>query len=187
MGITLFFLILHLTNPPTIIPAIAKIGPITVGWTTMEECERLMGKGAESLGGHAHGARTWRLRNTKRVVYADGFDLGPGGLVLNMLMIEKGNSAPEGPGVPEPYVPFSKKPQDWFKFAGKVTIGMDKARVLKLLKSAVPKPMINGDNLVWHQTGYAKRHTSDERPYTDWTTTLEFQKNKLIGIRLELD
>ena len=58
----------------TIIPPIAEIGGIRIGYSTSDETDRRFGPGLETIGGHPNSGRIWRVKGTPWTLQTDAFE-----------------------------------------------------------------------------------------------------------------
>jgi hypothetical protein len=181
-------------SSPTVIPATARVGNVQVGVTTMEELERLFGKGREIVGGHPRGGREWRSKQTGWYIYADGFNYKDGniekGRMLESFEIrvhrewvvsEVGDSDDDDFKIHWASV---KKRQ--LTILGGITPGMKRATVIALLvKSGVQITKTN-NVITWKEKGHAHIYDAtqghDELTYTTWEGRLTFRHNHLEDI-----
>ena len=182
------------SSSPTLIPATARVGKVQVGVTTMEELERLFGKGREFTGGHPRGGREWRSEPTGWYIYADGFEYKEANAKERMVESFEISVHRQEVGVSDDddlkiHRTSVKKGQ--LTILGGITPGMDRATVIALLaKSGVQTTQTN--NLItWKETGHARVRGATpnygELTYTTWKGTLTFRRNHLEDIYIECE
>jgi len=107
------------TEPKTSIPKIANIAGIKVGYSSMQELEKNLGKGKVTIGGHPNGARLWRVKGTSWVIFADAFCYSERGSVVDHLDI---TVDPGWSGHDLPHARLTPKALAW---AGGVSLGIN--------------------------------------------------------------
>ncbi len=160
-------------RPRLVVPPIARIGGAVVGVTTMEKLEKRFGKGRMLVGGHAHGARAWRDEKNGWCLFADGFYYEPGGRVLDQLVLSSSVDFKEPSKVSVVHLD-----REALAFMGYILLGMSREGVCKALNGRVH---VRGNDVVLTARGYAPLGRKHE-PYTTWTATLSFQKDRLTEI-----
>ncbi len=170
-------------DPPTHIPAIARIAGIRVGYDTIEEMEQRLGAGMAYTGGHPQGAREWRIWGTHWYVDADAFDYNGRGTVLDYAIISE---SPVGLGSPPrfPRCPTTRRTRRKLGWLGVVSPGFSRAQVLHAIQGRLPVPKRQGDKWTWTARGF-ERLTSSQEPYVTWKATLVFRKGHLTKIVVE--
>jgi hypothetical protein len=163
-------------GPGTLIPKVASIAGIKVGYSSMDELERQLGQGKTVVGGHPNGARIWRVKGTSWVIYADAFEYSQRGAVVDSFDINV-NPKP-GPGVP--YTRMSRKGFAWL---GKISLGMDEARLLEILKQKACVVTKVAEGWQVNAKGYSPLTSDTFHPFQEWTVQLIIKKKALIGMQ----
>jgi hypothetical protein len=185
----------HKINSPTVIPATARVGNVQIGVTTMEELERMFGKGRECIGGHPRGGREWRLKQTGWYIYADGFNYnGKERMLENFEISVHSQGAVSEVGVPDD--DDSKTPQTSVKkrqltILGGITPRMNRATVIALLAKSGVQTTATNNVITWKEKGhahiYGTTQNHDELTYTAWSGRLTFLHNHLEDIDIQCE
>lgn len=165
--------------PRTHIPAIAHIGGIVVGKTTIKEMEHRFGSGTAVVGGHPNGAREWISRQMGWWVYADGFDYNDSGRLAYSFEVAARPDDKE--------IPIHSIPRYQMLFLNRIGIGAPRARVESSLWARhIPITAVTEDELTCEQHGYAPdgRHGSG---YATWTATLTMENGRVTDIRIDCE
>jgi hypothetical protein len=160
------------------IPKIARIAGFQVGYDTIEKMESWLGEGYAYTGGHAQGAREWRSRQTGWFVNADGFNYSRRGRVLDDVSISR-DGVMASKRVPRTAISRGK-----LRYLGAVELGMTRSRVIAALKSVLPPPIQQGDELRWTQKGYVKLNNNQYDDVHEWSVKLMFEKDRLVRITM---
>jgi hypothetical protein len=164
----------------TSLPAFAGICGIRVGLDTFPTLEGKLGRGLPCIGGHSHGGRLWHARSADCELYADGFYYRDGGArVVDTLSLTAGPS--------DPKIPPARLPQAQARFMGAVALGMTKPETLRLLKSKLPPPKINGEEWSWDGNGFVRVNRLNDCIIESWHAKLTFKQGKLDEILVDCD
>jgi hypothetical protein len=161
----------------TLIPKIADIVGIKVGYSSMQELEGRLGKGKIAVGGHPNGARVWRVKGTSWVIYADAFEYSQRGAVLDRFDI---NVAPK----PGPDVPYARLNKNDFAWLGKISVGMDEDKLLEVLKEKSCEATKVADGWQVKAKGRSALTSDTLYPFQEWTVQLRIKDKSLIGMEL---
>jgi hypothetical protein len=178
-------------QPKTSIPRIANIAGIKVGYSSMAELERRLGKGRVTIGGHSNGARVWRVKETSWVIYADAFEYSERGAVVDRLQITAdGNPDEYLPDItvdPSPgrRVPYARLTQRELAWAGGISLGIDEDKLLKLLKHKSWTPVKLPDGWRIEARGQSRLTSDLLYPYQQWWVTFTIKGNSLVAISLD--
>lgn len=169
-------------KPKTVIPKIAQILGVRVGFNGQKALERVFGQDERWVGGHPNGQEGWRTKKPKGWIRCDGFSFCKEGEVIEDLEWSATTTDPEASGLP--YVHRMPKNSGWM---GVVDLQMTESQVLKAIGKRLPPPSKNKDGDVW--TWAAKGYHVPSTPqlmdaYTLWTASLVFEKGKLVSIRI---
>jgi hypothetical protein len=161
----------------TLIPKIADIAGIKVGYSSMEELEGQLGKGKIAIGGHPNGARVWRVKGTPWVIYADAFEYSQRGAVVDSFDI---NVDPK-PGLDVPYARLNKNDFAWL---GKISVGMDEGKLLDILKEKSCATTKVADGWQVKAKGSSPLTSNPISPFQEWTAKFIIKERSLIGMQL---
>lgn len=185
----------HRISSPTVIPATARVGNVQIGVTTMEELERMFGKGRECIGGHPRGGREWRSKQTGWYIYADGFNYNDKGRMLEDFEISVHSQGPVSEvGVPDD--DDSKTPQASVKkwqltILGGIMPRMNRATVIALLAKSGVQTTAKNNVITWKEKGhshiYGATQNHDGLTYTTWNGRLTFWHNHLEDIDIQCE
>ena len=169
------------------IPTIAKIADVRVGYDTMENLEHKLGPALVCTGGHAHGGREWRSRQTGWWVDADGFYYNDHGRrVIDSLTISvppENLSAWKHHDLP----PETDLPRRKLFFMDSVSLGMSRADVLQQLCGKLSPPQTAKNILFWKVKGDLRFNSINHYRITAWTAKLTFNHDRLVSIKLEAE
>jgi len=183
-------------SSPTVIPATARVGNVQVGVTTMEELERLFGKGRPFTGGHPRGGREWRSKQTGWYIYADGFNYKDDNLakgrMLESFEISVHRQEAGGPDDDDFKIHRTSVKKRQLTILGGITPGMKRATVIALLAKSGVQTTETNNVITWKEKGHAHIYDainkySDELTYTTWKGTLTFEQNHLADIDIECE
>jgi hypothetical protein len=164
-------------GPSTVIPEIANIAGIKVGYSSMDELEGQLGKGKVTTGGHSNGARLWRVKGTSWVIYADAFEYSEGGAVVDRFDI----TVDPKPGRHVPYARWTRKELAW---AGGISLGMDEDNLLKLLKQKSWTPVKLADGWLVEAQGHSPLTSDPLYGFNHWEARFTMKGKSLVQIRL---
>jgi hypothetical protein len=161
----------------TFIPNIATVAGIQVGFSSMDELERQLGKGKVSIGGHPNGARLWRVKGTPWVIDADAFDYSERGAVVDSF----------GIGIdptPAADLPYARRDKNDLAWLGKISLGMDEASLLQILKqSSAPTKIADGWQI--KARGYSPLTSIPLNPFQEWTVQFRIKDKFLVHFLLD--
>jgi hypothetical protein len=159
----------------TIIPKIANFAGVKIGYSSMDEVERQLGKGKVGVGGHPNGARLWRVKGTSWVIYADAFNYSERGAVVDNFDIVVDPT-------PEPGVPYTRRGKKGFAWLGKISLGMDEGKLLEILKQKSYVVTKVADGWQVKAKGFSPITSVPTEPYLEWTVQFSIKEKSLIGI-----
>lgn len=164
-----------------VIPAIAQLAGVRVGFDSVERLEHLFGPGYAFTGGHPNGAREWRSRQTGWYINADGFDYNKRGervldtVSIGITGIIGGKTAPS-----------VFAPRQRLLFLGGITLGMTREQVRSALENRLPPPRVNGDSWVWEAKGFSPPNPNNNgESKRDWCAILTFATGRLAEITVD--
>lgn len=168
--------------PKTVIPKIAQMLGVRVGFNGQKALERVLGKGERWVGGHPNGQEGWKTKTPKGWIRCDGFSFCKEGEVIEDLEWSASARDPEASELP-----FARRLPKNSGWMGVVDLRMTESQVLKAIGKKLPPPRKNKDGDVWTWT--AKGYHVPSVPqlidaYTEWTATLTFDKGRLTSIRI---
>ena len=164
-------------GPRTVIPKIANIAGIKVGYSSMADLERQLGKGKSAVGGHPNGARIWRVKGTSWVIYADAFEYSQRGAVVDSFEIDMDPK-------PGPAVPCTRMSKKSFAWLGKISLGMEEGKLLELLKQNACVVTKVADGWQVKANGCSPLTSDTIYPFQEWTVQLRIREKSLIGMQL---
>lgn len=162
--------------PKTLIPEIARIGKVQIGYSTQEELAKKWGEGKTLIGGHPNSGRVWRIAGTNWFVQTDGFDYSERGLVVDQLSL----STKADLGADIPPARLSKRDFLWL---GAIAPGMSQAKVLEILKRRAPRSTSIKGGYGVRAKGFSPL-TNIRTPLRNWEATLTFADGLLIRLDL---
>jgi len=173
------------------VPASARIGRIEVGVTTMDQLESWFGKGREFTGMHPHGGREWYSKPTGWYLSADGFNYKDGHGRQRMverfaISTRRSDGAFDDADTKTPGVSVGRSE---LGTTSAISLGMERSKVLILLKHMGIKPAVTNNVISWNEAGY--HHVCDAAPnhdqldYTNWEGQLTFHRDQLQEIYVE--
>ena len=168
-------------DQPAVIPPIAEIGGIRVGYSTSDETDGRFGPGLETIGGHPNSGRLWRVKGTAWTLQTDAFEWSDRGMVLDEFSLATAASdvvlaRGQADGYPETLLSERE-----FRFLGNIRLGDSREAVLH--KAAwLPPTTVTATNLVWKATGHYRGKTTTFR---NWSAVLEFRDDKLAEISID--
>jgi hypothetical protein len=182
-------------SSPTVIPATARVGNVQVGVTTMEELERLFGKGRAFTGGHPRGGREWRSDQTGWYIYADGFEYKDGNLAKGRMVesfeISMHRQEVGGPEDDDFKIHRTSVKKKQLTILGGITPRMERATVITLLAESGVQTTETNNVITWKEKGHAHIYDATqnhgELTYTTWNGTLTFRQNHLEDIDIECE
>ena len=160
----------------TVIPSIAGLAGIRVGYSTMSELEARLGPGKAITGGHPNGARLWRVKGTRWLIHADAFEYSDRGIVVDSLSISEDPNPGED-------VPFARVRSDALRWLGKISLGMGNDEVTKALGAGPVPAKKSAQGWEVRVPGYCR--LSEYVRFDVWTAGLDFTNNVLSQIRLD--
>jgi hypothetical protein len=166
-------------GPKTSIPKIANIAGIKVGYSSMQELEKQLGKGKVTVGGHPNGARLWRVKGTSWVIYADAFCYSERGAVVHSLDITV------DPGWSGQDLPYTRLTRNGLAWDGRISLGIDEANLLKLLKQNSWTPVKLADGWLVEAQGHSPLTSDPLYPFNQWAVRFTMKGNSLVGISLD--
>ena len=178
-------------GPRAFIPQIANTAGIKVGYSSMAELERKLGKGRVTIGGHPNGARLWRVKGTSWVIYADAFEYSRRGAVVDRFEItgdrKSGDYLPDITVDPAPgqQVPFGRLTGHELAWAGGISLGIGEDKLLKLLKQKSWTPVKLAAGWRVEAQGHSALTSNPLYPYHKWSATFTMKGNSLVGISLD--
>ncbi len=168
------------------IPRIARLAGATVGRDTIEAMQTRLGAGAFIPGQHPIGGRSWSLRKQGLIVTADGFSYNSRGRIVDTLGLSLDGRNPVRPA-----------PSSWrLAFLGTILPGMSRKDVMARLKGRLPPPAVLRDTFWngkgqqefgWRMAGRTGRSAFGRARFTEWTTRLLFERDRLIEINIDCD
>ena len=162
-------------------PKSAHLLGLTAGVSTIENMEARFGPGLSYTGGHPHGGREWRIRGSKIYINADGFDYNGRSRVINSLSIAWKD--------PHSHERLTRR-RLWrseLQYLGGIELGMDKTAALQIADQAMGAPSFVNGEYTWKAQGKAYYTSDRSGTYTQWTTTLTFEQDRLDGIYVVVD
>lgn len=163
----------------TVVPKIARILGIRVGYNGRDVLERRFGKGKYSVSGHPNGGETWRVLSPQSVIETDGFAMNAEGEVIESLSwgLEKSEKS----------IPAVRRLSRRSGWMGKVKLGMTMQQVERLTRKILPPPTKKGDVWTWKARGYVRpSNPNGEAPFEVWTATLTFARKHLREISVSV-
>jgi len=155
------------------VPRLAHIMGIRVGLDSLSVLERKLGKGKEITGGHPHGARLWRSKETGWIIYADSFD-GP----VDVLRVFGASQSP----VSLTTIPRVNASRASLGFWSRVRLGMSRPQVFHIMRDSLPTPKITANAVVWKVIGDVK--LTKFAQYRTWFAELTFSHGHLDQISI---
>lgn len=185
--VSLLLLLLALANPAsaaeaqvpkTSIPSIANIAGVKIGYSSMEELEKRLGKGKVMVGGHPNGARLWRVKGTLWVVYADAFEYSKQGIVVDSFSI----TTDPNPGPDVPYTWPTGRELAWL---GGISLGIHEDKLLEILKQNALSATKVADCWLLTAKGYSPLTSVPTEPFQEWTVRFSIKKKSLAGMQFD--
>ena len=162
------------------IPPIGAFAGVSLGDTTNDEIDRLLGPGQETLGGHPNSGRIWRVQGTDWTVQTDAWEWNERGMVVDEFNLATPASSVSAAHAASASYPVTRIPAHAFRFLGTISPGDSRETVLR--KAArLPPQLITATNLVWKAAGH---HAGGTVVFTEWTAALEFREDRLVEISL---
>jgi hypothetical protein len=161
----------------TVIPKIASIARIKVGYSSMEDLERHLGKGKVTIGGHPNGARLWRVKGTSWIIHADAFCYSERGAVVDCFDITM------DPG-PSEKMPYARSTRDKLVWAGGNSLGLNEDNLLKFLEQNSWTPVKLEDGWLVTAEGYSPLTSDPLYPFNRWEVRFTMKEKSLVGISL---
>lgn len=162
--------------PKTSIPSIASIAGVKVGFSSMDELERRLGKGKVTTGGHSNGARLWRVKGTSWVIYADAFDYSKRGAVVDTLQISLDPKSDRD-------VPYARLSRKDLGLKSGISLGIDQETLLKGLERNAWTASQVPDGWQVKAPGYSPLTSIDS--FHEWSASFEVKDKALVGITLD--
>jgi len=159
------------------IPSIANIAGVKVGYSSMEELEKRLGKGKVMIGGHPNGARLWRVKKTSWVIYADAFEYSPRGAVLDNFDV----TVDAKPGQDVPFARLTKTELGWL---GRVQIGMSEEELLQFLKQNSYAATKLHEGWLVKAKGFSPVTSDTLYPFQQWTAQFTITNKSLAQLHL---
>ncbi len=158
------------------IPLIARIARVQVGYTTMPGLEARLGPGKPITGGHANGARLWRVKGTHWIIYADAFEYSSRGIVVDSFWIHEDLK----PNTDVPFARISLKELSWL---GTISLKMTQDKLMQAMNAnSLPAEKTVAGWEVHRPGSYA---LSEYVRFRVWTAELDVTNKVLVGIRLD--
>jgi hypothetical protein len=167
-------------DPPTVVPLIADLVGVQVGYNGQEALKRQFGEGLHTTGGHPGGFKNWYTRNPTGQIETDGFEHSREGLVLEWLSWSLEPAT-------DPRIPFVRQLPRRAGWLGVVYPGMTMKQVATLTAGKLPSPEKKGDTWTWTDEGFVRPGPTNIIVYTNWTAELTFQNGLLLRIDLRCD
>ena len=160
----------------TSVPAIASVAGIQVGCTTREELEVQWGTGKSTTGGHAGGARLWRVDGRPWVIWADAFEYSDHGIVVDSLDIRVDAKAAND-------IPYARLGTNAISWLGEILPGMTEEKVVGFCQTRLLSPTKTKTGV---QLAAKGAFVVNERvTFHQWTAGFEFKDGLLVGIKLD--
>ena len=175
------------SNRPKIVPAIAHIGSIQVGVTTMERLEQMFGKGLPITGGHPQGAREWISKQTGWVIFADGFDYCPTGRIVESFEVAS-DTAGQGRSSfddQDASIPHGSIRRANLSLMDAIVPGMSRQAVKRVLIKKHIKVTMKRDSLMCRETGHIR--VDQNIVYSNWLARFSFEGGKLEDVRIDIE
>jgi hypothetical protein len=145
----------------------------------MGELESRLGRGKPVTGGHANGARVWRVKGTSWQIHADAFDYSKRGAVVDDFDIFDNT----GSSQPEMDVPYARLSKEDFAFLGGISLGMDEEKLLETLKRKALVVSKTTDGWLVSAKGWSPL-TSIPDPLQKWTVQFRIKGKSLTRMAL---
>jgi hypothetical protein len=169
----------------TVIPEVSKMLGIKIGLDTIGILEQGIGKGLTLIGAHSESARLWRIKNTQWWIYADGFEYRANGPsprnYIEVLCVGDWNPFPGKRRL----VPVVSIPPQRLLFLNRISLGMPKEEVLRVINRKYPNVVVKSDIIYGEAKGYMR--ISESWSYRTWNFGFEFKRGKLSGIVLSAE
>jgi hypothetical protein len=168
-------------EPPTSVPAIARILGVRVGWNGQERLERQFGAGVRSVSGHPNGAERWYTRRPEGDICTDGFSLNKEGEVLESIWWHLNEHTAQD-------APFVRRLPRHAGWLGVIYPGMTERQVARLIAGKkLPHPKKAGGVWTWMAKGYVRPNPVNYDVYDSWTARLEFRQGRLASIEVKCE
>lgn len=165
------------------VPAISHVLSIHVGADTIQQVEKLYGRGLACIGGHDNAGRMWKDKGTGWVIYLDSIDSGAGGRVVDYVVLgDPGEvvfptEATKGKPSKPPGVSIRSRSMSLDRA---LVPGMRKSEAMKVVAAKGWPCKADGDAEVIRMGGLSQ--PSKQVKFTDWEATLTFKKDRLVQI-----
>lgn len=167
---------------PVEIPALGRAAGVKLGYSTVEEVEKRLGKGFASTGGHPRGRRTWFDSKQRVLIDLDGFDYARGGRIIDGLnLCVQADAQKTIPRVAVPLADYGI----WGTLFRK-----PRAEVLLALQKRQWAYNASPDSIVIEQKGlvdFRGQSSSAEHFYSTWRAVLTFREGKLCSVLLSAE
>ncbi|MEN6371107.1 MAG: hypothetical protein ABFD64_03755 [Armatimonadota bacterium] len=171
-----------------VIPKIANLAGIKVGFNSIDDTEKKLGHGKVITGGHPQGARVWQFEKKGWILYIDGFNYrsGSDGAVIDVVELmtsKRGHELIEGGNVPKVSPSYPK-----LGFWTFLPLGTSYEEAIKLLKQkGLPPEIVKGTILVKAKGISPPMNVNRFEPFRSWQAELDFEKNRLVEITITCD
>jgi hypothetical protein len=160
------------------VPSIAMTGGIIVGLTTIGDFEKSHTKGRAVTGGHPGGARLWRIDKLGAELYADGFNIGPRGMIFDTVRVDFIAKVGQ-------YLPKLNLVQSELGLLARLHRGMSQAEVQRTLLTTQPLAEVTMLGLIRYRSALINKGGDDR--FTTWTGTFDFGPHGLDGFTIVAD
>lgn len=174
--------------PRTVIPEIASLLNVKVGFDTMAKLEKQLGRGLPITGGHPQGARIWHLKESDWFIHADGFDYPADNGRKHSYIIQKLTIYRQSLfGRRERGIPSISAPLRLLSpLGGRASLEMDRQDFLRIVRARWgPWQSQDGHRYVWKAKGYSR--TSQSTIYQRWEIGFLFKKKHLMLISVGVE
>jgi hypothetical protein len=159
----------------TVIPRIAKLAGVQIGYSTQEDLARRWGEGKTVIGGHSNSGRIWRVKGTTWAIRTDGFEYSKRGLVIDGLQLLEEDQQ----GRDAPYARLGRKNFAWL---GGVTLGTSRSQVKVLLKRRSLSATDTDRGLEIRAAGFYPLMGAQ---FKTWTVRLQFTRDRLARLTID--
>lgn len=166
----------------TVIPKIAHILGIRVGYNGREVLEGHWGRGKYTVGDHPNSNEHWRVLLPKSVVETFGVASNRDSVIIEVMTW---TLSPTRYDKAYPAIPRLPHHSGWM---GKINLGMTMQQVERLTHKVLPSPSKKGEVWTWKARGYVRpSNPNGQAPFTKWTAQLTFSNKRLIDLELSCD
>ncbi|HUR46671.1 MAG TPA: hypothetical protein VMZ27_12410 [Candidatus Saccharimonadales bacterium] len=160
----------------TLIPSIAEVAGVKIGFSTQGEVEARWGKGKVIIGGHPTSGRLWQVKGTEWVLQTDGFEYAKRGLVVDSLVIRRVQAGDDR-------LPKARLKAEELKWMGEMLPGIDRIRVTEILKKKGLPLMESEAGIDTHAVGF--HSLENQVSFKNWTAKAEFKNGNLKRLALD--